>query len=191
MYKKYFILLSIILFALSNKSIAGTEKDSVSKSKQSFALGLRFQKAGGFYWSNGITAEYFNKKIWKNKMSIGFNFVSSKMGTALGSNAISFFEADLSATKYFRNSKNLKPLLRLNAGYARANFGSEVFKNIPNQSMLLSLETGASYEFKFPLKIALSGGVNFISGNGISGLGTIFPVYAQFSMLLKLSDFKK
>jgi hypothetical protein len=181
-----------ILFAaafavcLTLSTACNGQTDAATKPSQTFSAGLRFQKAGGFYWSNGITAEYSNEKILKQKISLGFNLISSKLGTALNSNAIPFYEADLAVIKYFRQSKSFKPQLRLNFGYAHANYGSETFNSIPNHSFLLSFEAGAVYDFKFPIRIGLTGGYNFITGNGENGLGVIYPVYAQASIIYRL-----
>ena len=174
-----------IMFACSTLASAQTG-DTTSANKQSFYGGLRFQKAAGFYWTNGFCLEYSNAKIWKQKISFGLNFVSSRLGSAMVSNAIPYYEVNLSAIKYLRREKDLKPLFRLNVGYAHANYGSDVFKDLPNQSILLSVETGVAYDFKIPLRVALTGGYNVITGNGLSGLGVLFPVYVQFSVLYKI-----
>lgn len=189
--KALFSLTIIVLLLLTVNSASAAKRDTISKTKQTFILGLRFQKAAGFYWSNGITVEYTNEKILKQKVSLGFNFISSKLGTALNSNAIPFYEIDISGIKYFRQNKSLKPLFRLNLGYAHANYGSDIFNDITDQSLLISIEAGAAYDFKFPLRIALSGGYNLIKGNGEKGLGVIYPVYAQCSLIYRMFPKKR
>lgn len=144
------------------------------------------QKSVGFYWANGFALEYSSPKFLLNKLSLGLNYISSRMGTAMSSNAIPFYKINLSAIKYLRQSKALKPTFRINMGYTRANFGSPVFESIPNKSMLVSFETGAAYDFKIPIRAAITGGYNFIYGNGTKGLGVIFPFYLQFSVMYKI-----
>ncbi|MDI1355583.1 MAG: hypothetical protein PSX36_11730 [bacterium] len=167
-------------------SSIGKNNDSISTPTHTFSIGFRAQKAIGFYWSNGICAEYALEKILKGSLAFGLNYISSSMGTAALSNAIHCSEINGSLIKYFRMRKPLKTLLRLNAGYAHANYPSDIYKNIPNQSMTLSLELGLVYDFKIPLRLALGGGYNVISGKGTKGLGTLYPVYGQFSIIYRL-----
>ena len=187
MLKKLFLFIAAsALFPITGISNSCGKNELDSAAKQSFYGGLRFEKAAGFYWYNGITAEYASQKIWKQKIGFGFNFISSRFGSALSSNAIPFYEIDLSGIYYFRRSKDLKPSVRLNAGYAHANFGSDIFNSIPDHSFIISIEAGVSYDFHFPIRIALSGGYNLITGNGITGLSTIFPLYAQCSVFYSI-----
>jgi hypothetical protein len=193
--KKYLLISAMLVLLLPGMSLAQTEKDSATinqiESPPTWFAGIRFQKAAGFYWSNGITAEYTQGKLWKHGVGIGLNYISSKLGTALSSNAIPVYEIHVSGIKYFRKQHNFKPLTRLNLGYAHANYGSDIFNEIPNQSFLTSLEAGAAYDFKFPLRLSLTGGYNFIAGDGMSGLGTTYPFYAQFSMIYRFKPEKK
>ncbi len=178
MIKKISFLLLIVF--LSNKSNAQMNEP------HSIQIGIRMQKAAGFYWSNGITAEYTPKLFAENGLNFGMYIVSSKLGTAFNSNAIPVHEINLSAIKYFRNKHLFRPLVRLNLGYAQANYKSDLFNDIPNKSMISSLETGVSYRFNYPIQIGISGGYNFITGDGLSGLGTTFPFYAGINLQYKL-----
>ena len=183
MFRNIFVFILIVsLFPIRGISNPFGNNNVDSSATQTFNGGLRFEKAAGFYWYNGITAEYASQKIWKQNISLGFNFLSSRLGSAIASNAIPFYELDLSAIKYFRRGKSFRPLVRLNAGYAHANYGSDIFNSIPNHSLILSIEAGASYDFHFPIRIAITGGYNVLTGNGSTGLSTIFPVYAQCSV---------
>lgn len=149
----------------------------------SFSAGARFKKYIGFYWQNGMSAEFSSSKILNKKISFGLNVASSKLGTALIKNAISTFEIEFSAIKYFRLTKKVKPFLRLNTGIASANFGDDTFDNITNKSALLSIETGIKGHIYKSIDIVAGGGLNAITGNGISNLGTVYPVYFQLSLL--------
>jgi len=152
----------------------------------SFAAGLCFQKSVGFYGMNGITAEYSSERVLKHKIGFGFSFTSSGLGSAIATNAIPVYEVRISAVNKFRVNKKLQPYAGLSIGYTHANFGSDIFKDIPNSSPLLSVIAGAGFDFKFPLRIILGGGFNLITGNGVSGLGTIFPVYGQCMLLYRI-----
>ena len=113
-----------------------------------FEAGIRCKKFAGFYWENGVSAEFSSQKILNNKIQFGFNLVSSRLGSAIGSNAIPTLETELSVIKYFRYNKLFQPLVRLNIGYAHANYGNAMFDNLPRNGALLSFETGLSYKLK-------------------------------------------
>jgi hypothetical protein len=70
----------------------------------------------------------------------------------------------------------------LNTGYFIANYEDPVFDVLPNNSFLISPETGISYRFNFPLKAGVSLGYNLITGDGINGPGTLYPLYVQTSI---------
>jgi hypothetical protein len=165
---------------------AGTllAQDTSSAKMPTIFAGLRFQKAIGFYWTNGISAEFKSPRIFKQTVSLGFNFVSSLFGSAIGSNAIPYSDFNLSATKYFRNEKPLKPLVRLNLGFARAYL--DEYYGIPERSATVSVEGGIAYDFKKPFRITASFGYNVITGNGMKGLGVLFPLYAQCSVFYRI-----
>lgn len=152
----------------------------------SFELGIRCKKFVGFYWENGISGEFKFNEMGKNKLSFGFNVVSSKLGSGITGYEIPTIAIEGSIIKYFRDSKKLKPLIRLNIGYAHANYGSDIFGLIPSSSALLSLESGISYTLSNSFRLAATGGYNFINGNGSRGLGTVYPFFGQFSVFYKL-----
>lgn len=177
---RYFLCMSFLIIAFI---MNGKANDSIP---YSFFAGPRFQKSIGFYWMNGITLEYSSEKILKRKLSFAFSYVSSRLGSAFASEALPLFQTEFSVIKYFRQEKYFKPQLILNTGYARADFGSDIFNDIPDQAPLLSIEAGARYDFHFPLCIVAGAGFNLLTGNGTRGLGTIYPVFTQCSILYKL-----
>lgn len=139
-------------------------------------LGLRTKKYVGFYWVNGFSAEFSTYKIAKGSLHLGVNLATSSFGSAFRSNAIPTFETELSIIKYFRHTKSFQPITRLNLGYSKAFYG-EGFSNITSSGMLCSIETGFQYRIAKKLTTSLFGGYNLITGNGINGLGTIYPIY--------------
>jgi hypothetical protein len=144
--------------------------------------GIRIQKAQKLYWENGIAFDFTSPKIADQSIHFGLSYVTSRLGSAIGSNAIKQDNLLLSSGYHFRHKKELQPFTRLNVGYFHADYEDAIFDVLPNSSFLLSLDAGLSYEFKKPLTINLSAGYNFISGNGSSGPGTLFPVFYQMSM---------
>jgi hypothetical protein len=183
------ILSSIIILFFTSFSFGQIESVAVKSDSahySTFELGVRCKKFVGFYWENGISGELNSPKGLKNKLSLGFNIASSKLGSGITGYEIPTFAAEVSLIKYLRDSKKLKPFFRLNVGYAYANYGSDEFSSIPNSATLLSLESGISYALPFSLRLVASGGYNIINGNGLKGLGTVYPFYGQFSIFYKL-----
>jgi hypothetical protein len=172
-------LLILILIAIVNISFS---QDSTF----SFTTGARFKKYIGFYWQNGIATEFCSSKILNKKISFGLNIVSSKLGTALINKAIPTLEIELSVIKYFRNEKKLNPFVRLNTGFAYADFGDSQFDVITNKSTLFSIETGIKIKTYKSLETLIGSGINIITGNGFYNLGTVYPLYYQLSLLYRI-----
>ena len=145
-------------------------------------VGLRLQKTVNLYYENGITAQYTSDQLLSQRLYLGFSYVSSRLGTALGSNAIKQDNVFLSATYYFRNQRVLQPLVRLNAGYFIADLEEPMFDELPNSSILLSPEAGISFDPKSPFKINASFGFNVFTGDGTEGPGTLYPLFVQTSI---------
>lgn len=160
----------ILLFSTSTASFSqGRELD----------IGLRFQKSINLYYENGFTVQYADEKLLSQRLFIGFSYVSSRLGTAMGSNAIKQDNFLISGTWMFRPQRSLQPFVRLNTGYFIADYEDPIFDILPDTSILISPETGLSYRFKFPLKAGVSLGYNLITGDGIDGPGTLYPLYVQ------------
>ncbi|MBI1835644.1 MAG: hypothetical protein HYR91_00110 [Flavobacteriia bacterium] len=166
--------------------ILGVTNAQDSTAKITLDAGVRMKKFTGFYWENGISWEFSSSKIFNQKIHFGFNLLSSRLGSAFMSNAIPTLTTELSVIKYFRIEKAVQPLLRLNLGYAHANYGSIIYKGIASNSALISIETGVGYKFPANFRCVASGGFNAITGNGAKGLGTIYPFYGQFSIFYQI-----
>lgn len=145
--------------------------------------GIRVQKAVHLYWENGLTAEYTNSHLWEKRLHIGLTYCTSRLGTAYHTNAIKQDNYLLFATLNFREQKHIQPILKLNTGFFYSDMEYEIFKVLPHKSPLISLETGLGFKLKYPIKLTTSFGYNFITGNGISGPGTLYPFFYQFSLL--------
>ncbi len=144
--------------------------------------GIRIQKAQKLYWENGFAFDFTSPKIWDRRIHLGASYVTSRIGSAMGSNAIKQDNLLISSGYHFRHKKDFQPFARLNMGYFHANYEDAIFNVLPNTSFLLSLDAGLSYEFKAPITLNLSAGYNLNSGTGSAGPGTLFPVFYQMSV---------
>lgn len=148
--------------------------------------GFRFQKAQKLYWENGCALDYTCPKLLDSRLHFGASYATSRLGSALGSNAIKQDNYLLNTSFHFRPQQALQPFVRLNLGFFHADYESPLFDALPNSTFMTALDAGLSYEFKFPLSLELSAGYNLNAGTGVSGPGTLFPVFYQLSLLYTL-----
>jgi hypothetical protein len=151
-----------------------------------YEVGIRFQKTVDLYYENGITGQYY----FTNRVIFGASYITSRLGSAMSSNAIKQDNYILSGSYLFRPKKPLQTFVRLNTGYFFADYESDIFNNLDNSSALLSLDAGLLYSFKSPLKLNLSLGYNVFTGDGINGPGTLYPVFFQTSVMWNLKKTK-
>lgn len=163
-----------------------TAKMGIVSSAQSLAhelsAGVKLQKAIHLYWENGFTVDYTNSFLLEKHLLVGVSYYTSRLGTAYHSNAIKQDNYLLSFAYVFRNQKVIQPLLKLNGGYFYSDMEEEIFEVLPHTSPLLSLEGGVAIQPKYPVKLSISFGYNFITGDGISGPGTLYPFFYQISL---------
>ncbi len=144
--------------------------------------GIKLQKAQKLYWENGFSIDLSSQKILDRRLHIEASYVTSRLGSAMGSNAIKQDNFVLSGSYHFRHKNQLQPVIKLNTGYFHADYEEDIFDVLPNSAFLLSLDAGLSYEFNFPLTVNLCAGYNINYGKGISGPGTLYPIYYQMSI---------
>jgi len=149
-------------------------------------VGIRTQKAQKLYWENGFTVDFTSPKIPNKHIHLGFSYVTTRLGSAMGTNAIKQDNFLLNMGYYFRYQKKIRPFTRLNTGYFYADYESDIFDEIPNTAFLFSIDAGISYKFDAPFTINLSAGYNLNTGNGSSGPGTLYPVFYQMSIYYTL-----
>ncbi len=142
-------------------------------------LGIRIQKTVNLYNENGISAQYSHPTLCFDKLYFGFSYVTSRLGTAFHSNAIKQDNYIFSSSWMFRPKHLIRPFARLNTGLFSADYEEAVFDVLPHSSLLLSPEGGVCFETQIPLKISLSLGYNLITGDGMTGPGTLYPLYLQ------------
>lgn len=149
-------------------------------------VGVRLQKTVNLYYENGFTVQYANDLLLSGRLYLGATYVSSRFGSAFLSNALEQDNFFLSATYYFRPQRVIQPFIRLNTGYFISDLEEAIFEDLPNSSILLSPEFGVGVHTGTPLKINASFGYNTITGNGISGPGTLYPLFVQTSITWNL-----
>jgi hypothetical protein len=179
------IALSIVLITCIQclqAQTSGTKDDWSSELKG----GVRIQKAQKLYWENGFAFDFSCSRLAAKRIHVGFSYVTTRLGSAMGTNAIIQDNFLISPGYYFRPQKQLQPFTRLNLGYFQADYEDAIFDALPNKALLLSVDAGLSYEFKASITISLSAGYNLNSGTGSVGPGTLYPVFYQMSIYYTL-----
>ncbi|MDB5135346.1 MAG: hypothetical protein JWP37_1949 [Mucilaginibacter sp.] len=171
MLKRVYLLVIIILIAQYSNA-QGPVLD----------VGLRLQKAVNLYSENGFAVNYSSRTLMPDRLYFGFSYVTSRLGTAFNSNAIMQDNYLLSSAYYFKEKHVIRPFTRANVGYFSADYGDKIFDVLPRKSLLLSADAGLCFQTHSPLKISTSLGYNFITGNGLSGPGTLYPVFYQVTV---------
>jgi hypothetical protein len=174
--------LLIPLLAWATLSVTVAQNRSNQSSGAVLDVGVRLQKSVNLYAENGITAQYTHPKLASKRLYFGLSYVTSRLGTALGSNAIKQDNFLASASWHFRPNWLVRPVAKINVGYFAADYGSSLFDALPKTSLLASPEFGLCYCPNFPLKINASIGYNLITGDGLTGPGTLYPVFLQTSV---------
>ena|SRR5680860_194363 len=68
--------------------------------------GIRIQKTQKLYWENGFAFDFASPKIADSRIHIGVSYVTTRFGSAMGTNAIKQDNFLLSLGFYFRHKKN-------------------------------------------------------------------------------------
>jgi hypothetical protein len=142
-------------------------------------VGVRLQKTVGLYYENGFTMQYSSDAMLSRRLYVGVSYVTSRLGTAISSNAIKQDNFLVFSSFYFLPKRVIRTFVRANVGYFVADLEEAIFDDLPNRSLLLSPEAGISFNPKLPIIINASLGYNLITGNGIRGPGTLYPVFIQ------------
>lgn len=180
--QKVLLTVTFLLAGLTFPPSFGQDRQATGLRSGVLDVGVRLQKSVSFYTENGVTAQYTNQKLAHQRLYIGLSYVTSRLGTALNSNAIRQDNFLVSASYYFRPKWLIRPVIRANIGYFMADYGDALFDELPQSSMLASPELGLCFCPNFPLKINASVGYNVFSGDGTRGPGTLYPVFVQTSI---------
>ena len=146
------------------------------------AVGLRVQKTEQLYWENGVGADFTSDFLLHKKIHLKLSYASSRLGSAMIGNAVRQDNVLVGADWHFRSDKDFQLFAGLNTGFFHADMELPQFEVLPHNSMLLQLEAGLFYKFKFPVATSLSVAYNAINGDGVIIPGTLFPVYYQLSV---------
>ena len=174
-YFKHIVIFLAMCFLLSNSTFAGTGGLKID-------AGIRVQKTVYFYYENGFTIHISKKEVFDKKLFLNFSYVSSRIGTAISSNALKQDNYLFSAGWNFRPEKTIQPMARITTGFFHCNYGSDIFSDLPDKSIILCLEP--SVRFRLPMSIygEAGFGYHFIKGNGSTVPGSLFPLFFQFSL---------
>ena len=157
---------------------------------QSLNVGVRIQKTNEMYWENGISAQYSFAKFKPDQFFIGFDYVTSRLGTAYNSNAIKQDNFIFSGSWLFNKSKSYHFVTRLNLGYFYSDLEEDIFDEIPNTAFLFSPEIGFTYNLpKLPISLNLGAGYYIITEKEGYSPGTLQPLYFHLDIYYTL--FKK
>lgn len=147
--------------------------------------GLVIQKTESLYWENGVGVDISTPDILNERLHLTANYVSSRFGTAMKYNALKQDNILVGLDWHFFHKSDFQIKAGVNTGLFVVDYESHLFDDLPSTSVLLQLETGLSYRFKFPVTTSLSVGYNLISGDGISVPGTLFPVFYKLSVFYR------
>ena len=172
--RKLLLVLIVFLAYCSQANAQVTNSDELG-------VGFRFQKTEQLYWENGVAADYTSDLLFNKRVHLKLSYATSRLGSAMGSNAIRQDNYVIGADWRFRNKKDLQIFAGLNTGFFHADMENPIFDVLPHNSLLFSAETGLFYKFKFPAAASLSVGYNLINGDGLTVPGTLFPVFYQLS----------
>lgn len=154
---------------------------------QNLNLGIRIQKTQNMYWENGISIQYAFKNFKPERFHLGFDFVTSRLGSAFNSNAIKQSHFLFSGSWNFIPDKTYHFVTRLNMGYFYSNLEYDFFDDIPNTAFLLSPEIAFSYEFqKYPVKLQLGSGYYIDFSKPGYSPGTLQPLYYHLDVYYTL-----
>jgi len=154
---------------------------------QELNLGLRFQKTQSMYWENGFSVQYTFAKIKPKQFYLGFDYVTSRLGSAYRSNALKQDNYLLSGSWVFFQNKSFHIVSRLNFGYFYADMEEDFFKVIPHTAFLFSPELGLRYDVKkTPITLQLGSGYYIITAKEGYSPGTLQPLYYHFDLYYTL-----
>lgn len=158
--------------------IIGSADAQFSKNYE-LSAGLMSQKTQKLYWENGLGVDFTSDFLLGKKIHLKSAFVTSRLGSAIGSNAVKQESLTIGADWRFLPTRPFQIFTGFNTGYFMAHYENQEFDALPASSPLLQFESGLVYRFVFPLSLSASVGYNLIGSNGEQGPGTLFPVFYQ------------
>lgn len=154
---------------------------------QELNIGATFRKTHTMYWENGISAQYSFANFKPGQFYLGFDYLSSRLGSAFLSNALKQDSYLVSAAWHFRKNKTLGIVAKLNTGYFHVSLEEEIFNELPNAAFLISPETGLFYDFKnLPLAVNLGAGFQMDMAEEGESPGTLQPLFYHLTLYYQL-----
>lgn len=175
----------IIFFVLGLVHASHSQKNS--ESSYELGIGIVSQQTLKLYSENGVGVDFAGDFLLNRHLHVKLSYLTSRLGSALGSNAIKQDSYLFGLDWRFRAQQPLQFFAGISTGYFIADYDEPLFNSLPSKSVMIAPELGVVYKFQFPLSVGLTGGYNVINGNGINVPGTLFPVYGRLSVLYDLA----
>jgi hypothetical protein len=158
---------------------------------QTYQIGVRIQKTQTMYWESGFSMQYSFQNLKPKQLYVGFDYVTSRLGSALNSNALKQDQFIFNTTWAFRPVKSFRVLGRINFGYFVADYEEPMFESLPNTAFLLSPELLLQYQFKeVPITLNLGSGYYLDFAKAGYSPGTFQPLYYHLDVLFTLVNSK-
>ncbi len=126
--------------------------------------------------------EYNSDFLFKNKLKLKTAIITSRLGSALNSNAIKQESYTIGADWRFFNSKAFQLSTGVNGGIFKADYEDIQFESLTNKSGLTQMEVGLHHQFNIPINLSASVVYNIINSDGTQGAGTLFPLSYQVKL---------
>jgi len=146
------------------------------------AAGPRLQKTWELYYENGLEASCTHAAILNHRLAAIFHITSSRLGSALVSRALEQENYLIGLHWIFRSPSRIRPWVGAETGYFHLDTESPLFDALPDQSPLLALTGGMLIVPQGKIQYRIGFGLNLITGNGVDGPGTLYPLYGTFAI---------
>jgi hypothetical protein len=152
-----------------------------------FSAGLKFQKTVNLYYENGLELGYTHDLLWKRRIQFGLSYVTSRLGSAMGRNALKQDNYVLSTGLHFRPVKLVDPFVQINLGYFYYDTEIPEFNFLDNHSMIFSFVSGVKFNIDPKLGgVYIDLGYNFITGKEGEGAGTLYPMFFNLGLVFNI-----
>lgn len=154
---------------------------------QDFHLGGKTQKTYGMYWENGLSAQYSFAGFYPGRLHVGLDYYTTRLGSAIGSNALKQDNLVATTAWYFRKDKAFRLLTKLNMGIFKVDLETEIFDELPSTAFVLAPELGVSYRcMEAPWMLNLATGYNLNFQEEGKSPGTYQPLFYNLSLFYNL-----
>jgi hypothetical protein len=148
--------------------------------------GLRFQKTWELYWENGVEGSCSKQNILGGHPFLSASAVSSRLGSALGSNALRQEEYLLGLGWKFRTEKRIQPYIALQTGWFWLDVEEPMFEVLPHSSVLATFSFGSEIPVYGPFLTRIGMDYHLITGDGLQGPGSLYPLFMHTSFLVRI-----